>query len=211
MSAGVSFQNGGANYLNAYNPYWRAYWTHSRGPHSLMVGTFGMRASVFPNSAVPSGRTNVFTDYGVDSQYQYLGETHKITLRGSYIYENRVFDGSFPLGLVEDVQGNLKALNLNGSYTHGNVWAFHAGYFLTNGNTDSILYGVTTPSGNQVSTSPKTTGYTLEIDRHITQNIQLIAQYHGFFQVNGRRHNIDGIGRSASEDNTLWLSMFYGF
>jgi hypothetical protein len=65
---------------------------------------------------------------------------HKSTLRGSYIYENRVFDGSFPLGLVEGAQGNLKALNLNGSYMYGNVWALHAGYFLTNGNNDSMLY-----------------------------------------------------------------------
>jgi hypothetical protein len=211
MSAGVSFQNGGANYLDGYNPYWRAYWTHSRGPHSLMIGTFGMRASVFPNSAEPSGRSNVFTDYGFDSQYQYLGEMHKITLRGSYIYENRVFDGSFPLGLVEGAQGNLKSINLNGSYMYGNAWAFHTGYFLTNGNNDSMLYGVTTPSCDQVSASPRTTGYSLEIDRHLTQNVQLIAQYRGFFQVNGRRNNIDGIGRTASDDNTLWLSVFFGF
>jgi hypothetical protein len=29
--------------------------------------------------------------------------------------------------------------------------------------------------------------------------------------VNGRRHNIDGIGRDANDDNTLWLSVFFGF
>jgi hypothetical protein len=211
MSAGISFQNGGVNHLDGYNPYWRGYWTHASGPHSLMVGTFGMQANVFPNSAVPSGPDDVFTDYGFDSQYQYLGERHKVTLRGSYIYENRRFDGGFPLGLVEDAKGNLKALNLSGSYTLGNAWTFHAGYFLTNGNNDSVLYGVTSPSGEQVSASPRTTGYTLEIDRHVTQNIQLMAQYRGFFDVNGRRHNIDGIGRNASDDNTLWLSVFFGF
>jgi hypothetical protein len=211
MSAGVSFQNGGANYLDGYNPYWRAYWTHSRGPHSLMIGTFGIRASVFPDSAMPTGRSDLFTDYGFDSQYQYLGEMHKITLRGSYIYERRSFDGSFPLGLAGETKGNLKTLNLNGSYVYGNAWAVHAGYFLTNGNNDSTLYGVDALSGDQVSASPLTTGYNLEVDRHLTQDIQLIAQYRGFFQVNGRRHNIDGIGRSASDDNTLWLSVFFGF
>jgi hypothetical protein len=47
MSGGVSFQNGGANYLDGYNPYWRAYWTHSRGPHSLMIGTFGYASACF--------------------------------------------------------------------------------------------------------------------------------------------------------------------
>jgi hypothetical protein len=211
MGAGTSFQDGDANYLKGYNPYWRAYWTESHGPHSIMVGTFGMRASVFPSSSSPSGLANVFTDYGFDTQYQHLGETHKITLRGSYIYESRNFNASFPLGATGTETGNLKALNLNVSYAYDNAWVFQAGYFDTNGNNDSILYGIANPSGELVSASPKTTGYTLEVDRRITQNVQLIAQYRGFVRFDGLRHNIDGMGRSASDNNTLWLSLFFAF
>jgi hypothetical protein len=211
MSAGTSFQGGGANYLEGYNPYWRAYWTQAHGPHSVMAGTFGVRASVFPDSSNPSGPADVFTDYGFDSQYQYLANTHKVTLRGSYIYERRAWDGSFPAGAAGTAKGNLKSLNLNGSYAYGNVWTFHAGYFLTNGNSDSTLYAVTIPAGDQVTASPKTTGYNLEVDRHITQNIQLMAQYRGYVQFNGLRHNIDGMGRNASDNNTLWLSAFFAF
>jgi hypothetical protein len=211
MGAGTAFQSGGANYLAGYNPYWRTYWTQSRGSHSYMLGAFGIRASVFPNSAEPGGITNVFTDYGFDSQYQYLANVHKFTLRASYIYENRSFDGSFPLGDVGTEKGNLKALNVSGSYMYGNAWAFHAGYFLTNGNNDASLYGVTAPSGDQITTSPQTSGYTLEVDRHITQSIQVMAQYRGFVRFNGLRHDIDGMGRNASDNNTLWLSVFFGF
>jgi hypothetical protein len=211
MGAGTSFENGSANYLDGYNPYWRAYWTRSHGSQAVMVGTFGMRASVFPNSAAPTGTANVFSDYGFDTQYQYLANTHKVTLRGSYIYEDRSFDGSYPLGAVGTTKGNLKSLNLSGSYAYGNAWTFHAGYLLTNGNRDATLYGVTDPSGNQVTASPETSGYSLEIDRHITQNIQLMAQYRGFFRFNGLRHNIDGLGRNASDNNTLWVSAFFGF
>ena len=78
-----------------------------------------------------------------DSQYQYLGSTHKFTLRGSYIYERRAWDASFPLGVSATPQGNLKSLNLSGSYAYDNAWVFHAGYFLTNGNNDSALYAIT--------------------------------------------------------------------
>jgi hypothetical protein len=211
MSAGTSFQGGGANYLKGYNPYWRAYWTQEHGPHSVMAGTFGMRASVFPDSSHPSGPADVFTDYGFDSQYQYLANNHKVTLRGSYIYEHRAWDASFPIGAAGTERGNLKTLTINGSYAYDNAWVFHAGYFLINGNSDSTLYSVTVPSGGQVTASPKTTGYTFEVDRQITQNIQLMAQYRGFVRFNGLRHNIDGMGRNASDNNTLWLSVFFAF
>ena len=211
MTAGTAFQSTGINYLEGYNPYWRGYWTETHGPQSFMVGTFGMRANVFPDSSNPHGPTDVFTDYGFDSQYQYLADTHKVTLRGSYIYENRDWNASFPLGAAGTPRGNLKALNLSGSYSYKNTWTFHAGYFDTDGNSDSTLYAISDPSGNQVTASPKTTGYTLEVDRHVTQNIQLMAQYRGFVEFNGLKHNIDGLGRNASDNNTLWLSVFFAF
>ncbi len=210
MSAGTSFQAGGLNYLSGYNPYWRAYWDREHGPHSFMIGTFGMRARVFPDSTNPTGPTDLFTDYGFDSQYQYLGRTHKITLRGSYIYENRLWDASFPLGSVGTAKGDLKYLNFSGSYAHEG-WTFHAGYFLSNGNSDSTLYAINDPSGNQLTASPKTSGYTLQVDRQVTQNVQIMAQYRGFVRFNGLQHNIDGMGRNASDNNTLWVSVFYAF
>jgi hypothetical protein len=95
--------------------------------------------------------------------------------------------------------------------TSSTAWAFHAGYFLTNGSDNSALYAITTPSGDPVTASPKTAGYNLEVDRQITQNIQVMAQYRGFFEFNGVSRNIDGMGRNASDNNTLWLSVFFAF
>lgn len=211
MSAGTSFQKGGENYLEGYNPYWRAYWEKAHGPHSFMVGTLGMNARVYPDSSNPSGPFDRFTDYGFDSQYQYLGGIHKITMNGSYIYEHQSWDASYLVGSTAVPKGNLKALNLNGSYAYHNKWAFHGGYFLTNGNNDTGRYAITSPAGDLVTASPKTTGYTLELDRHVTQNVQLSAQYRGFVRFNGLRHNVDGNGRNASDNNTLWLSVFFAF
>ena len=211
MNASTAFQTGDKNYLEGYNPYWRAYWTADKGPHSLMFGTFGMQAKVYPNSAAPSGPANLFTDFGFDSQYQYIGETHKVTLRGSYIYENQKWDAAFPQGATSNFRGNLKLLNLNGTYGYRDHWVFNAAYFLSNGNSDTSLYAVTDPNGNLLTSSPKTSGYVLEIDRLITQNLQATLQYKGFLKFNGLSSNIDGLGRAPSDNNTLWLTVFLAF
>lgn len=211
MSAGVDFHAGDQIYLAGENPYWRAYWTRSHGPHSVMAGTFGMRARVYPDSSNPIGPTDVFTDSGFDSQYQYLGKTHKVTLRGNYVYEDRAWDAGFLLGNAGTARGNIKSVNLSGSYSYDNTWTFQGGYLMTNGNRDSTLYAISDPQGNLVTSSPKTTGYTLEVMRMITQNIQVSAQYRGFTQFNGLRRNVDGMGRSASDNNTLWLNVFFAF
>ncbi|MGA7415872.1 MAG: hypothetical protein WBW33_35700 [Bryobacteraceae bacterium] len=211
MSAGTNFAAGGQTYLKGENPYWRAYWTKARGPQSFMIGTFGMHANVYPDSSSPSGPADTFTDYGFDTQYQYLATTHKVTLRGSYIYEHQAWNAGYPLGNSATPFGNVKALNLNGSYAYGDNWVFSGGYVMTNGNNNSALYSASGPSGELLTTSPKTSGYTLEVARKFTQNIQLIAQYQGFGRFNGRRYNIDGMGRNARDNNTFWLSVFFAF
>ncbi len=211
MTPSTAFQAGGLNYLQGYNPYWRAYWNRDRGAHSFMIGTFGMRSHVYPDSANPGGPTDVFTDYGADSQYQHLTGAQKVTLRGSYIYESQLWSAGFPLGNSATPKANLKFLNLNGSYALDNTWTFSAGYTFTNGSNNSALYATLDPSGNQLSSSPRTSGYNFEVDRMITQNIEIIAQYRGFGSFNGLRHNIDGLGRNASDNNTLWLSVFFAF
>lgn len=210
MTTGTNFQSG-ANYLQGFNPYWRAYWNKEEGPQVFMVGTFGMHSNVYPNSSSPSGPTDVFSDTGFDSQYQYLGETNKITLRGSYIYEQQSWNGSYPLGNVSSPKGNLKTLNLNGAYAYRDSWTFTAGWLFSNGSSNAALYGVTDPSGAQLTAKPNTSGYILQVDKTLTQNVVASLQYTGFVKFNGLKNNIDGLGRSAADNNTLWLTVFFAF
>jgi hypothetical protein len=211
MNPATAFDAASTNYLAGYNPYWRGYWTRERGAHSVMVGTFGMQAKVYPNSADPSGPTDVFTDNGFDSQYQYLGGTHKTTLRASYTYEKQQFNASFMPGDSSVPKGNLKSLSLNGSYSYRDQWTATAGYFSTHGNDNASLYSVVDPSGTQLTASPNTSGYMLELDRLFTQNLQVSLQYKGFLKFNGLTNNTDGLGRPASANNTLWLTAFFSF
>lgn len=203
MTAGIPLTQPGITYLSGFNPYWRAFWTTSRGPDSFMLGTFGMRADVFPLASSPRGPTDLLTDSAVDAQYQHLLAKHKVTVRSSYIYEHRDWNASFPLGFVGTQKGNAKFLDLSGSYSLGDRWTFHGGYVLSNANRDSVRYGALS--------SPRVSGYVLEVDRHLTQNIQLIAQYRGFLSYRGMSSNIDGAGRSATDNNTFWLSAYFAF
>jgi len=210
MTAGTSLQNG-ANYLKDWNPYWRAYWTKTEGPNVFMAGVLGMHSNVYPDSSSPSGPADTFSDNGFDSQYQYLGETNKLTLRGSYMYEQQSWNGSFPLGNVSSLKGNLKTLNLNGSYALHEAWTFTGGFFLSNGSSNAALYGITAPAGAQLTAKPNTTGYVLQADRTITQNVVASLQYTGFTKFNGLTSNIDGLGRKPSDNNTLWFTVFFAF
>ncbi len=210
MTTGTNLQSG-ANYLKGFNPYWRAYWTKEQGPHVFMVGTFGMHSNVYPDSSSPSGPTDTFSDNGFDTQYQYLGETSKLTLRGSYIYEQQSWNGSFPLGTVSNPKNNLKTLNLSAAYALRESWTFTAGYFLSNGSSNAALYGVSDPSGMQLTGKPNTSGYLLQVDRTLTQNVVASLQYTGFVRFNGLKDNIDGLGRKPSDNNTLWLTVFFAF
>jgi hypothetical protein len=41
--------------------------------------------------------------------------------------------------------------------------------------------------------------------------VQAMLQYKGFVKFNGLKNNIDGLGRGASDNNTLWLTVFFAF
>ena len=171
------------------------------GMHSNGIRTADHRADLPIPSPIP----------GFDSQYQYLGDTNKVTLRGSYIYEQQTWGGSFPLGAASNPKGNLKTLNLSGSYALRNAWTFNGSYFLSNGGNNAALYGIIDLNGNQLTAKPNTSGYVLEVDRTVTQNVVASLQYTGFWKFNGLTSNIDGIGRKPSDNNTLWLSVFFAF
>jgi hypothetical protein len=210
MNAGTSFASG-AQYLKGANPYWRAYWTREQGANVWMAGTFGMMSNIYADSASPSGPTDTFADIGFDSQYQHLGEVNKVTLRGAYTYEHQNWGASYPLRASSNPKGNLKTLNLSVSEALRDSWTFTGSYFLSNGSNNAALYGITDAGGNQITAKPNTSGYVLEVDKTLTQNVLVMLQYTGFTKFNGLTGNIDGMGRKPSDNNTLWLSAFFAF
>src|SRR4051812_9549232 len=68
-----------------------------------------------------------FIDIGIDTQYQYLGDPHSVTVRAAWIHENHNTSASQTLGLADNANNTLRSLNVSASYIYDPTWSFTAG------------------------------------------------------------------------------------
>jgi hypothetical protein len=216
MAAGHPTYREGGTALQGYNPYWRLYVNRDWGAHSVLVGTYGMQAKLFPDPTFTTGPTDRFTDYGFDAQYQYITDPHTLTAHANYVYETQNYNASFANGGTSNPSNHLNALKLWGTYYYQRKYGATAGGFWTTGSSDATLYGTTLDqnTGLPVATRPNSSGYILELDylpfqgvRNI--NLRLMLQYVGYTQFNGAQTNVDGFGRSASANNSLFFNIWF--
>jgi hypothetical protein len=84
------------------------------------------------------------------------------------------------------------------------------GLFDIYGSKDAILYAPGTVSGSS-NGSPSSTGYIVELNYLPVQNIRLMLQYTGYTKFNGGNTNYDGFGRTAKDNNTIFLNLWAAF
>lgn len=155
-----------------------------------------------------AGPTDKFTDYGIDSSYQLLnGSDHIVTINGLFINEQQRLDATYASGGSSNLHDNLRALNINASYWYKNTWGITLGGFSDNGSSDLMLYG---NNGR-----PNTQGGIVELNYnpfgHAGSwaqpfvNVRLGLQYTWYSRFSGLVSNVDGAGRQASDNNTLYL------
>ncbi|HEX8724964.1 MAG TPA: hypothetical protein VF737_06225 [Gemmatimonadaceae bacterium] len=188
-------------------PYWRVAWQQQMDQDYLMVGTFGMHAEMYPSGV--TGLTNQFTDVGVDAQYEHPTGAGAVIGRASYIHEsqNRVAD--FTAGASQQ-HDNLSTLRANVSLATSLRYGATLGYFQTTGTTDGTLYAAN-PVDGSASGSPNSSGFLGELDYNVWQNVRLGLQYTLYTKFNGAGSNYDGFGRSAGDNNTLYLFTWLAF
>lgn len=187
-------------------PYWRLALAHNWDKHNIEIGTYGLKADIFPGGA-SKGSTDKFTDTALDAQYQFIGDPHLLTLRTTWIHEKQELDASFNQGLSANDSNTLQTFKLNGSYYYrspaGDIGG-SLGYFQTTGNKDTLLYVPDPVVGSQYS-SPDTKGYLLELDYVLKQQYKFSLQYIIYAEFNGAHTDYDGSGRNAQDNNTLYL------
>jgi len=204
---------GAPGMIDGVAPYWRAALEPQWGPHSLMVGTFGMYAAV--NPFVP-GLTNTlpqsdkYTDVGFDAQYQYQGPNYWLTLRGSYIHENQRLDATFgALGNAANPSNFLDSLHLQASFAWGadNRFVVTGQYFSVTGSSDPIAY-----SGLVSGFSANSNGFIAEL-AYIPFGA---SQAPGWPWLNARiglqytyYNKFDGTTVGARDNNTLFLHAWF--
>ncbi len=214
--------NPGAAQFNIHGlaPYWRAAWQQTWSNNYLEVGTYGMHISSTPNNVVgPAAEISGtlrddYTDVAADFQYdRTLPAFHNdiLSIRGIYIHEGSSLNASATeeLGLADRVDHHLNTVKANVEYHFGDRYTGAVGWFNTTGTRDTLLFAPTDDAGGSANGSPSNSGYILNLSWWPTQNIDLAAQYTGYFKFNGGTNNYNGSTgstiRNASDNNTLYI------
>ncbi len=209
-----------SNVIQGIAPYWRVAYEHNWDRHSIEVGAYGADFKLLPggNSTTPvplNGPFNRFKDVAEDLQYQFVTDDHQFSVAGTHIHEAMSLDASF---------ASLAAANPSNTLTTTRLWATYyyrrrvggtLGFFSTTGSVDTGLYGPTPAGGAGVITSangsPDTRGWIAEVNYLPWLNVKLSAQYVSYTKFNGDSSNYDGVGRSASDNNALYLLLWFAY
>lgn len=217
LRAGVPRTSGmeGAAAIKSGAPYWRLAYEHQWREHSLSAGPFGLLVERYPDPTNPSGPTDRYRDLGLDPQYQYLGDEHRVTSGLTWIQEKQTWRASFdPSGMAsmrDGESGKLTTFRAHASYVHRKQNGATLAYFATRGNNDNMLYNTGEPVTGSANGSPDTSGGLLELSHIPQQNVRLALRYTAYSKFNGARTNYDGFGRNASDNNNLYFYTWFLF
>jgi hypothetical protein len=204
-----------SNVIQGNSPYWRVAYEQRWDRNSLEVGAYGLDATVHPgntngiNTAL-AGATNKYKDAAADVQYEFIGENHLFTFLGTYIHENQTLNASYIDLFSTNNKNSLNTTKLTGEYYYQRRIGGTVSYFNITGSSDLLLYP-TAPVTGSANNSPDSNGYILEVNYLPWLNTKLQAQYVGYQKFNGQSSNYDGSGRSASNNNSLYLLVWLNF
>lgn len=217
LRAGIP-RNGGmesAAALDGLAPYWRLAYENQWGGHSLAAGAYGMSVDRYPDPSNPTGASDRFRDIGIDAQYQFIDDEHRVSSGLTAIRERQSWRASFdPTGMAsmrDGADGALKTIRTHISYLFRKQYGATVGYFSTSGSADQMLYNTGDPITGSASGSPDMRGSLVEFSYIPQQNIRLALRYTGYSMFNGASRNYDGFGRDARDNNNLYLYSWFLF
>jgi hypothetical protein len=202
--------------IDSAAPYFRLAWQEDMGAQNFEVGLFGLFPSVFPGRDHSTGKTDHFSDFGIDASYQYTGDGENIfTVNSRYVHESQDLAASQALGGALSRNLDLNEFNANASYYYRNTVGVSAGAFSTSGDSDALLFA------DSRTFSPDSAGVIFQAD--VTPfggenpplgtrvNLRVGLQYVVFTKFNGASTDFDGLGHNASDNNTLRLFLWTAF
>jgi hypothetical protein len=173
-----------SNTITDVAPYWRLAWQQNIGSNLLEIGTYGLSAKLYPSGV--GGKTDNYTDTAVDAQFEMPMGNNQLSLHMNYIYEKQKLNVTDP----GDSNHDLNDLRLNGIYHWGNRATAALGYFDTNGDSNTALWG--TSNGK-----PDTEGWLTQVSYLPWQNTKFGIQYTGYTMF-------DGTSNNASDNNVVY-------
>ena len=191
-------------------PYWRVALQHAWPSTYGMIGTYGFAARLFPEGV--TGPTNNYTDAAVDAQIEHKATVGMWIGRAAYIHERQTLAGfaAAEPAEAENLHETLSTFRANVTFEPSLRYALSAGYFQTTGTSDNVLFAPAAVTGSRTG-SPDSRGAIGELAVNPWQNLRFGAQYVFYNRFNGESTNYDAAGRSASDNNTLFLYMWLAF
>lgn len=209
-----------SNVIQGFAPYWRLAYERNWDRNSLEIGMYGIDLKVLPGSATGAptplnGPFNQFDDVAEDLQYQFIGEQHLLSVEATHIHESMTLNAAFASGAAANPSNTLSTTEVAATYYYHRKLGGTLQYFSTTGTTDTGLYAAT-PAGSpgavtSANGSPDTRGWVAEVNYLPWLNVKVSAQYTWYGRFNGAGSNYDGVGRSASDNNTLYLLLWFAY
>ncbi len=196
-------------------PYWRVAYTRPVTDGSVEVGLFGLSADTYPGRDSSAGKDRT-TDVGIDSQYQRSSGLNDFTAMLTAIHEHDSWAASQALGNTTNGSDSLNEFKGTIDYLWDKTYGGAAQYFVTNGTSDALAY-----SSSQTG-APNSNGFILSANYlplnkgtgpafWPRSNIKFSLQYIVYNRFDGSVHNVDGAGRNASGNDTLYLEAWIAF
>jgi len=200
-----SAQQGAANPADATStmvikgtaPYWRLALQHQWSDYYFELGTFGIAPNLYAEGI--SGKMNKMTDVGFDFQFEKRLSIGAFTLHSSLINETEVRDTSS----TENIKLNFNSFKIDGNLYLKNGLGATLGYFNTSGSVDENV-------GSDTN-KPNSNGFIAQIEYLPWYNTKFALQYVSYNKFDGSKSNYDGAGRSAANNNTLYLLVWLNF
>ena len=181
----------------------------------LFRSTFGLASRTFPGRDQSEGKDR-FVDVGFDTQYQQSANQHDLTVMASYINERQHWHASQALDATSNSSDHLWNLKVTLDDLYDKTYGASLQYFLIGGGQDALLY-----SGSETG-SPKSDGFILQANYlpfnkaggpafWPRSNVKVSLQYTIYNHFDGAKTNIDGAGRNARDNNTLYLETWIAF
>lgn len=191
--------------VRGWAPYWRLALERSSGPHTLMVGTFGLSARVYPDHEDLSTPTDRFRDIGFDGQYHFDAGSHIVSAHAIWIRERQKWDASFPMGATSNTTDKLTTARADIHYFFQRRYGFGLQRFWSRGDQDPLRYNTGMPGTGSVAGKPDSRGWQLELKYLPVEWVKLGVRYTAYERFNGAKTDYDGFGRKAKDNNTTYV------
>lgn len=194
--------------IKRVSPYWRIALQKQWSKDYLSVGTFGLSTDLYPTGV--SGPTDNYTDVGVDLQYERYFPRGQFTFHSSYVTENQDLNATYASAGSQFLKDNIHSFKTDASIYFRRGYKLTLGYFDYTGSPDQGLYTPASVSGSRTG-SPNSDGFITQVDYLPWKNTKISLIYTAYGKFNGAVNNYDGFYRNASDNNSVYLQLWFLF